>query len=60
MTDTLQRNETFQFGDLLYHVHRINVIGNNSVKFPWMLAKEPPEQLLYIIDREQYERFVQV
>ena len=35
ISEPLKEHDTFQLGDLLYHVHRINVIGNNNFYNPW-------------------------
>jgi hypothetical protein len=35
ITQTLLETNTFQIGDLLYHIHRINIIGNNTYLAPW-------------------------
>ena len=30
--------------DLLFHAHRINVIGNNTIYNPWLLNREIPQK----------------
>ena len=53
-------SRTFQLGDLLYHVHRITVIGNNTFRYPWYLNDEPPEDIDALVDREKFGKFTRV
>ena len=50
----------FELGDLLYHVHRITVIGNNTFRNPWYLNDEAPEDIDTLVDSEKFKKFTRV
>lgn len=47
----------FQFGDLLYHAHRIHVIGCNTYSSPWMIHQEPTIEIEHAVVKEEYFKF---
>ena len=36
------------------HTHRMYLIGYNSIKFPWFIAKDFPRDALKKVDRETF------
>jgi hypothetical protein len=59
LTDELLKNTNFQLIDLMYHVHRITLVGNNSAEFPWRLPFTPDTGIGYLMDIDEYRRFAQ-
>ncbi|CAD8207127.1 unnamed protein product [Paramecium pentaurelia] len=57
LTDELMKNNNFQLIDLMYHVHRITLLGNNSPENPWKLPSHPESGIEYLMDLEEYKRF---
>ncbi|CAK65210.1 unnamed protein product (macronuclear) [Paramecium tetraurelia] len=57
LTDELLKNNNFQLIDLMYHVHRITLLGNNSPENPWKLPSHPESGIEYLMDLEEYKRF---
>ncbi|CAD8127333.1 unnamed protein product [Paramecium sonneborni] len=57
LTDELMKNPNFQLIDLMYHVHRITLLGNNSLHNPWKLPSHPESGIEYLMDLEEYKRF---
>ena len=60
ITESLQENNSFALGDLMYHAYRINVIGNNTYNSPWVLHSEPPQEIANAVLPEEYSKFAQV
>lgn len=56
----LQNSPDFILADLLFHTHRINVLGMNSINNYWHLSKTPPSEVNYIINKEQFRKFAEV
>jgi hypothetical protein len=40
------------------HSHRMYLIGYNSIKFPWFIAKDFPRDALKKADRENFLKFI--
>ncbi|CAK63469.1 unnamed protein product (macronuclear) [Paramecium tetraurelia] len=57
ITESLQETDQFVLGDLMYHAHRIPVIGNNTFLNPWFLHSEPPVEIDKAVNKEEYEKF---
>jgi len=60
ITTDLQRDPNVILADLLFHTHRICVLGLNSLDNCWKLPKRPPAEVEYIINKEQYRKFAEV
>ncbi|KAL4446639.1 hypothetical protein ABPG74_005577 [Tetrahymena malaccensis] len=59
ITTDLSSSPDFILSDLLFHTHRIYVLGTNSLNNYWKLTKFPPPEVEYIINREQYRKFAE-
>ncbi|CAD8126881.1 unnamed protein product [Paramecium sonneborni] len=57
ITESLQETDQFVLGDLMYHAHRIPVIGNNTFLNPWFLHSEPPVEIDKAVNKDEYEQF---
>ncbi|CAD8212496.1 unnamed protein product [Paramecium pentaurelia] len=57
LTDELMKNPNFSLIDLMYHVHRITSVGNNSIENAWKLPTYPESGIEYLMDLEEYKRF---
>ena len=40
------------------HAHRMYLIGNNSIKYPWQIPKDFPYHALKKSDREKFIEFI--
>lgn len=61
LSEDLKKEEKFSsFGDLLYHVHRINVNGTNTYDNRWFLNLEPPNEIDYFVQREKFGKFADI
>ena len=61
LSEDLKKEEKFSsFGDLLYHVHRINVNGTNTYDNRWFLNLEPPQEIDYFVHREKFGKFAEI
>ena len=43
LTDKLKNSKTIKPYELIYHMHRITVVGSNTEQCPWVLPLMPPE-----------------
>ena len=41
-----------------HHYHRMYIIGQNSIKFPWIIPKDFPKDTLKKEDREKLIKFI--
>ena len=52
------RNLKMQDSDIWSHSHRMYLIGENSINFPWYVPKDFPSRALGPEDKDKFIRFV--
>lgn len=57
LTESLMDNPLFVFEDLLYHAHRISVIGCNTYQSPWMIHSEPTIEIENAVIKDEFYKF---
>lgn len=53
-----KKNMCMQDSDIWSHSHRMYLIGENSINFPWYIPKDFPNRALDSENREKFLRFV--
>ena len=41
-----------------YHTHRVYLVGENSIKFPWVIPKDFPSDVLSVDDMKKFLQFI--